>query len=952
MKLRYVPRWGWISVALPAVIAGSIALSAANETRFPGNPETTIEPDEFATPLSYDRGAVGLYQSLRKLGTRASLLMITAHPDDEDGGLLTLESRGNGARVGLLCLTRGEGGANVMSDDFFDALGLVRTEELLAADRYYGVSQYWSRATDYGFSKTREEAFDEWGYDRVRSDVVRVIRMTRPLVLTSVFVGGATDGHGNHQTTGQLAQEAFRLAGDPTVYPEQLKEGLRPWNPLKVYARVPSSLKEGSLDPKGLYNYATQKWSPAGFQNYVANTWTDGGMPTTVKVESGSYDPLLGFNFLQISREGLGLQKCQNGGASVPPAGSFSSDYYRFGSRVKSGETEAGLFDGIDTTLKGISGLAGDNPPSFLLLGLEQIQELVDRALNEFSAEETGRVGPVLAEGLTATRALISSVEASDLPQPARMDVVFELRVKEKQFNEALLEALGVSALAVVSPDEPEGSPMFRRMRDTFQLAIPDLEFQVKVSVTNQTSEPVQLARVELVASDSSPWQIETSAEFPRDLAENTPQDVRFKVKVPSNPTYTRPYFTRPGIEQAYYDVKETQFLGRSHRPYPLAARLTLNYRGVKLETGQVVQTLKRVTGLGAVMNPLVVGPPVSVAVSPGRGVVPFGAESFELMVTVGSNVKGAAEGDLRLSLPQGWRAEPESARYQTARDGEEDRIAFRVFPAGVEDRAYDIRAVATYDGREYSEGLRQAGYPGLRPYNLYRPALYETRGVDVKVAKDLSVAYITGTGDSVPEYLTNLGIQVTFLSDQDLASGDLSRFDVILLGVRTYAARPALKTHNGRLLDYVKNGGVVVVQYNTPEYDENFGPYPYEMGRNPEEVTDERSPVEILKPENPALTWPNRIGADDFAGWIEQRGSKFMRSWDAHYEALVETHDPGQDPQSGGFLYAHYGRGIYVYCAYAFYRQLPEGVPGAYRLIANLLSLPRNPELVSQGAE
>jgi hypothetical protein len=832
-----------------------------------------------------------------------------------------------------------------MSDDFFDALGLVRTEELLAADRYYGVSQYWSRATDYGFSKTREEAFDEWGYDRVRSDVVRVIRMTRPLVLASVFVGGATDGHGNHQTTGQLAQEAFLLAGDPTVYPEQLEEGLRPWNPLKVYARVPSSLKEGSLDPKGLYNYATQKWSPAGFQNFVTDVWADGGMPTTVKVESGSYDPLLGFNFLQISREGLGLQKCQNGGASVPPAGAFSSDYYRFGSRVESAETEQGLFDGVDTTLKGIARLAGENPPSFLLPGLEQIQELVDRALNEFSAEDTGRVGPALAEGLSATRALISQVEASGLPQSSRLDVLFELRVKEKQFNEALLQALGVSTLAVVSPDGSEGNPMFRRMRDTFELAIPNQEFQVKVSVTNQTSEPVQLERVELVASDSAPWKMETTREFPQALAENTPQDVLFNVRVPSNPAYTRPYFTRPGIEQAYYDVKETELLGRSQRPYPLAARLLLEYRGVRLESAQVVQTLKRVTGLGAVMNPLVVGPPVSVAVSPGRGVVPFGTESFDLMVTVGSNVKGAAEGELRLTLPEGWRAEPASARFETARDGEEDRIPFRVYPAGVEDREYEIRAVATYDEHDYSEGFHQAGYPGLRPYNLYRPALYETRGVDVKVARGLSVGYVTGTGDSVPEYLTNLGIHVTFISDQDLASGDLGRFDVILLGVRTYAARPALKTHNGRLLDYVKNGGVVVVQYNTPEFNENFGPYPYEMGRSPEEVTDEKSPVEILQPDNPALVWPNRIGPKDFEGWIEQRGSKFMRTWDPQYEALVETHDPGQDPQSGGFLYARYGRGIYVYCAYAFYRQLPEGVPGAYRLIANLLSLPRNPE-------
>jgi hypothetical protein len=237
-------------------------------------------------------------------------------------------------------------------------------------------------------------------------------------------------------------------------------------------------------------------------------------------------------------------------------------------------------------------------------------------------------------------------------------------------------------------------------------------------------------------------------------------------------------------------------------------------------------------------------------------------------------------------------------------------------------------------------------GYPGLRPYNLYRSSVYRTTGVDVKVAPDLNVGYITGTGDNVSQALENLGINAHFLTAQDLASSNLQKYDEIILGVRAYAVRDDLKTYNGRLLDYVKRGGVVVAQYETPEFDHNYGPYPYQMTNDPEEVTDEHSYVDILDRSNPLFVWPNPITEKDFDGWVEERGSKFMKSWDPHYEALLSTHDPQQDPQKGGLLYARYGRGIYIYCAYAFYRQLPEGVPGAYRIFANLLSLPRNPRV------
>jgi hypothetical protein len=315
------------------------------------------------------------------------------------------------------------------------------------------------------------------------------------------------------------------------------------------------------------------------------------------------------------------------------------------------------------------------------------------------------------------------------------------------------------------------------------------------------------------------------------------------------------------------------------------------------------------------------------------------------VIASIHSNVKGPATGTVTLDLPTGWKATPTTAEFSTPGDGTDESVSFQVTPAALERKPYECAAIATYRGKQYREGYVMTGYPGLRPYPLYRPATYKTSGVDVKIAPNLKVGYITGTGDEVPAALEHLGVKVTYLSPADIAAADLSAYDVLLLGVRAYAAREELKTYNSRLLDFVKNGGVMIVQYNTPEFDHNFGPYPYIMGNNPEEVTDEESRVDILDPSNPIFNWPNKITAGDFRGWVEERGSKFMTSWDPHYTALLSTADKGQEAQKGGLLFTRYGKGVYIYNAYAFYRELPEGVPGAYRIFANMLSLARHPQ-------
>ena len=934
--------------ALAALCAASLLMVVAKVR--PQSPQNVaIEATPRAMEIDPDRGAAALWQSLLKLHTRASMILFMGHPDDEDGGVLTYESRGQGVRANSLTLNRGEGGQNVMSNDYWDALGLVRTEELLAADGYYGVQQFFTSVVDYGFSKTREEALEKWSHDRVLYDSVRVVRMTRPLVVASVSVGGHTDGHGNHMVAGQMGQEVYNAAGDPKMFPDQIQQGLRPWTPLKDYSRVPFRLSDDSI-----FDYADGHTYPLRFYDYINQRWADGKLATNLVIPAGNYDPLLGYTYSQLARKGLGFQKSQNGGTNVPAPGPVDTPYHRWASRVPVKDDESTFFDGIDVSLAGIAALAPQGDTAFLKRGLAEINQSVEEATKDFSPQNLAKAAPALAAGLKATNHLIEEVNASSLSGDEKYNVNFELRVKQAQFNYALLQALGISLQATVAPERrPTGIfAQFQGLPDTFQSAIPGQQFEVDLRLANQSSIALAVAKVSMAAPEGENWKLEAEGQAPANLAAGKVAEAHFKIGVPENAAATRPYYFRPNTEQAYYDILDPRFRNLPTAPYPLAGWAEFTYEGVPVRIGQVVQTVKRVTGLGPVLEPLVVVPAISVSISPNAGIVPLDAKSFSLAVAIHSSVKGPAKGAVRLDLPSGWKSSPESMAFSTAKDGEDQAVTFQVTPESLQAKPYKVTAVASYDGHEFREGYHTAGYYDLRPYNLYRPAIYNTTGTDVRVPSGLNVGYVMGTGDDVPATLEMLGIHVHFLSAQDIVSGDLGRFDVILMGVRAYAARQELRSANGRLLDYVKNGGVVVVQYQTMEYSRNYGPYPYSLTSDAEKVVDEDSPVEILDAANPVFTWPNNITTNDFKGWIEERGHDFMKEWDPHYEALIETHDPNQDPQKGGLLYARYGKGVYIYTAFAFYRQLTEGVPGAFRLFANLVSLPRNPGLAAGKTE
>jgi LmbE family N-acetylglucosaminyl deacetylase len=899
--------------------------------------DTTISATTDYQPLRVDRGTPAIQQSLRKLNTRASIMMIVAHPDDEDGGMLTYESRGQGVRVALLTLNRGEGGQNIMSNDLWDQLALVRTQELLAADRRYGVDQYFTRVADFGFSKTLDEALQVWGHDRVLYDVVRAVRLNRPLILTASFVGGITDGHGQHQVSGEMAQEVYDAAGDPNVFPDQIKAGLLPWKPLKVYARVPSF----SISPKGMYDYATGKWAKVRFYDYVAKKWIDTVPSTTVNIPEGAYDPVLGTAYIQLAREGLGQQKSQNGGTGVPLPGEFKAPYHRYGSRVQSPSEEHSFFDGINISLLGIASLA-PGQHAFLTTGLTQLTATVEQATH---AGQPAKLVPLLTTGLKQTQSLMQQVESSNLTREEKYNIHHELSVKEAQFNSAIVEALGVTLTAVVSPANPDRgrSGFATEPQDTFTTAVPGQSFGVTAYLTNPSVLPIEIKSVALRPTSNGDWHITTVTPIHGALQGNQRQSADFHLTIPEDSGFTKACFHRKDVEQPYYDLDSVACLDHPLPPYPVEAWAEFTVDGVTVRTGQSVQTVQHVVGRGGVYQPLVIAPAISVGATATAGIIPLEQQKpADVNLRVRTNIKIAAPAEVRLELPQGWQSNPQSAPFK---GDDQQTLTFAVTPQDLKQTGYPIGTIAMYQGHRYTQGYETVGYAGLRPYNYYASAPYKLVGVDVKVASGLKVGYVMGTGDDVPQSLESMGVAVHLLQPADITAGDLSPWDVIVLGIRAYAARPELAAANGRLLDYVKHGGTLIVQYNTREYDHNYGPYPVSLTGDPEKVVDEDNAVQILEPGNPLLSWPNKITKEDFKGWVEERGHSFMHSWDSHYQALTETHDEDQDAQKGGLLYARYGKGAYVYVAYALYRQLPEGIPGAYRLFANLLSLPKAPE-------
>ena len=865
-----------------------------------------------APRLPQDAGAAGTWQRLLALQTTASALHTTAHPDDEHGGVLALLARRDGVRVSLMTLNRGQSGDNAIGPQLFDGLGLIRTDELLAADAYYGVSrQYFTTVVDYGFSKRLDEALDKWGRDAVLADVVRIVRMDRPWVLVSRFQGNERDGHGNHQTAGLVTQEAFKAAGDPSRFPEQIAGGLRPWHPFKIYI--------------------------GGVRQDEA--WT-------IRVDPGEYSPWLGDSYSNFARLGLSFQRSQNGGRYAPQLGPAPAFYTRVASTVDAPARERTFFDGLDTTIPGLFRTLGQAAPPGGDEALRKIDEAVKAAVAAFTLRNPSASVPALARGLEATRAALRLLDASS-------DAAFALTIKERQFQDAINTALGIEVVARAQPAAAAASGPAAAFAPppTMTAPVPGETFEIVVDVANRSEATIEPADVAIEAERG--WNVRGAAVQLKPLDPNQVVARRFTVALADDVALsTRPYFDRASIFDNRYVVSDMKQFGRPASAPPAVALFRYKTNGAVVEAREPVARREPKLPYGDAIRELRVVPSLALTVDPPTAIVSLSAADKTVAVTVDllnneppTPGRPSIAGQLALQLPQGWTSAPASHSFAFSAAGERRLYTFVVSAPSIEDRKYTIAAVATANGRSYRDGYDLIDERDLELRYLYRPAAIEVRGVAVAVPSRLKVGYVMGIGDQVPSGIAQLGHAVTLLGERDLASANLQQFDAIVTGTRAYAVREDLRTYNQRLLDYVKAGGNLIVLYNTAELvPSRHAPFAGELTLRAEEVSEEDSPVNILSPADQVFNWPNKITKADFDGWVEQRGSKFWSSWAREYTPMIETWDTGQAPQKGGWLSARYGDGHYTYFAYAFHRQLPYGVPGAYRLLENLLSLGRRP--------
>ena len=866
---------------------------------------------------------LGLRLALRRLGTKARLMQVVAHPDDEDGGMLTLEARGRGVSTLLMTLNRGEGGQNKIGSNLSDVLGVLRAEELLASDQYYGVQERFSRVADFGFSKSPGETFQKWGgHDVGLGDMVRVIRAFRPNVLVARFSGTSRDGHGNHQASSILTKEAFRAAADPRRFPEQIAEGLEPWQAKKLYV--------GNVCGFGAMTCPDADW--------------------TLKLNTGERSSDLGTSYVQFAMEGLRHQLSQGAaGWTVDPGDRFT--FYKLADSVvasgtNSGAHEKDFFDGIDTTLLGLAGSLGpdeDKVPR-LRLELTDIEKKIAQASEAAKGDDVAAATGPLVEAVEEFRHANAEVRQSMLGAGPKLDLLTRLGEKLQEAEIALNLALNVKLEAEVAPAE---GPYVRVPKEAQALTAvsPGQEFLVTVKLHNGSRDPLGIVSVKLEVPPG--WKTTTDETKHVAIKPGEKMQVIFRLQVPKGAAYTRPYWHRDDPDrEAVNHIDDEKYATLPFPPPALRARVEYSVAGVGGARGKngitAVVVAPFVDDAGKQRSrPLAVVPAFSVMLEPGTQVISThnGANST---VTVGvtSNVIHAAHGVLRLELPDGWRSDPAQREVDFTRRGEKQDFEFKVFPAGLQEGHATVRAMLDCDGEKYTEGYTLVTREDLGSFYYYQPARQRVSIVDVQVPHDLKVGYIMGAGDDIPAVLKQVGMDVTLIPAEKLDSEELSKYGTIVLGIRAYDTQKEVAANNKKLLDYVSAGGTLVVQYNTGVGDFNSGhftPYPAELSRA--RVSVEEAPVDVLAPEDVIFHDPNAISARDFEGWVQERGLYFMGKWDEHFKPLLACNDPGEQPQKGGLLEARYGKGVYIYAGYAFFRQLPAGVPGAVRLYVNLLS-------------
>ena len=826
---------------------------------------------------------MALDHALRRLGHAKRVLVIGAHPDDEDTELITLLTRGEGADAAYLSLNRGEGGQNLIGPELGDGLGVLRTEELLAARRIDGARQFFTRAYDFGYSKSIDDTWAQWPRDTLLGDVVRVIRAFQPQVIVSVFSGTPRDGHGQHQAAGWLAHEAFRLAGDPRAFPEQIREGLTPWLPQRLFRS-------------------------ARFDSAAA----------TLTVEGGRLDPATGQTFHQTAMASRSLHRSQDMGqlqqiGPSPVRLALVED--------RPGRGAGGIFAGIDTTLAAGAGATA--------------RSAVDDYVRRVAALRGG--GPTLAQ----VRAASAALARAEKQMPGSAELASERRA---------LDQVGqvVSGLLVDSYADDS-------------LLVPGEAATVTFEAYNGSRERL-LLRMGLAGV------ADTSLEVA--LAPGERIVLPVKLVVPVSAPFTAVPQHRSSRDVAFYERDGWLGVPADGEPVSaLVARYTLLGEGPLGPVDRPVAFRWNEQSRGEVRTPVVVVPRVDVSITPTE--VPWRTTDrapHMYRVLLRHAMHDSTRGTLRLELPKGW---PPVApqRFALSGEGDTQELTFAVRPPAslaVDGRL--IRAVAEDEaGRSYATARQVISYPHIRTRSSFHAAESRVTPIDLALPLRRRIGYVRGAADAVPEALSAAGFPMEVIGSGAIGGVDLARYDAIVIGPRAYETDAAVPAANARLRAWVRAGGLLLVQYQQYEFflrgfapdrlavwARLFGraeggqamgpgvtpPYSASLLGGHDRVTDERAPVTALRADDPVLRLPNRIGPQDWEGWVQERGLYFAREWGPAFRPVIAMHDPGEPPLEGGILIAREGKGVYVYTALSFFRQLPAGVPGAFRLFANLLAV------------
>ncbi|MGA2113570.1 MAG: PIG-L family deacetylase [Bryobacteraceae bacterium] len=874
--------------------------------------------------VSENGGHVALGLALRKLGVSGTFMQCPAHPDDETNSLFALFTYGMGLRSVDVQNNRGDGGQNEIGPELFRDIAVLRTSELLSAHRIDGAEQYFTRAIDFGYSFSPDEVIAKWGRHDIVGDYVRLIRMLRPEVVVTMNIQGR-GGDRAHEATTILAREGYLAAGDPSQYPGQIREGLRAWQPKKLYF----SAGFGGRGPDGAPVPAAP---PAGIKLTPVNT--------------NAYDPLLGRTYAEIGNDARTAHKCQGMGGLLPMLGGGGGRGGRGGGGYQLMETtiagqkekDQALFDGVDTRLEALANFAGPNPPAALTAALAAIAGDAKQAQQSFASGNDAGTAPPIEAGLGALRSLAAQLTTMELNDDARYEIGFRLQTKERDYEDALLAADGITFDAVANDG----------------LVVRGQPVKLSLLAANHGAAAVAVTGVSIAGFDAP------AACQPAPVKKDTVYTCSSDARIPSDAKPTTPYFhddywKHPANQAIQIFDRDVPF-GVPFAPTPF--RVTFHLKSGNVEVSKEVPVQFRYvkdTYFGEKRMELSVVPEFSVSLTPTLMVIPAPTGSAvgrpverEVHVTVTNGSKGAAQVNVTLDLPPGWKATPDSVPIAFSHEDESLSARFQIAaPGRVKIGEYTLRAVATSAGNEkFSSGYQEIEYPHIERRQVIKPAETTLKVVDVKVAPNISLGYIVGVGDQVPQAIEQLGARLTFIGPEELAWGDLSRYNVIMTGVRAYERRSDLRAYNRRLLEYAERGGVVVVQYNKMEFNqEEYGPYPAKVSGN--RVTDETAPVKVLAPGDPVFHYPNQIGPATWADWVQERGLYFLGDKDKRYIDLVSMVDPFPDNPGvklGSFVEANYGKGRWIYLGLGLWRQLPAGTEGAYQLLANLIGLGKEP--------